>query len=109
MSTEKTRPFILAVGAVLLGVGLGVAGCVSVKAPEDINIGSRPGREPIDTSRVPPTRSHEEARQKLAGAYERIDYLEAKIRDLEDDKEELKKKRDEYKRKYKRLKDRYDD
>ncbi|MHC4799784.1 MAG: hypothetical protein ACYTF1_24380, partial [Planctomycetota bacterium] len=41
-----------------------LAGCVSVKAPERISIGDHPRR--IDSTRVPPTQSHEEARQLLA-------------------------------------------
>ena len=86
----------------------GLVGCVNVQAP-DVNVGSRPGRRQIDTSRLPPTRSHEEARQKLGEAYERIDYLEDKVGDLEKDKRKAKDERDEYKRKYKRAKDRYDD
>jgi outer membrane murein-binding lipoprotein Lpp len=93
----------------LLIVGTSLAGCVNVKAPEQINVGSRPGRRSLDTSSVPPTRSHLEARQKLAEAYDRIRYLEAKIDDLEEDKRELKEDRDDYKRKYKREKDRHDD
>ena len=79
------------------------AGCVSVKAPESINVNNRPSR--IDSSRVPKTRSHEEARQLLAEAYERNRYLESKVDKLERDKDELKEERDEYKRKYKRAKD----
>ncbi|MBN2560890.1 MAG: hypothetical protein JXQ75_08170 [Phycisphaerae bacterium] len=96
--------------AVLLTVTFGMAGCINVKAPENVTVGGAPrGRQPIDTSRLPPTRSHEEARQKLAEAYERIGYLEDKVRDLEEDKDKLKDKCDEYKRKYERAKDRYDD
>lgn len=87
----------------------GLAGCVNVQAPERIEVGSSPGREPIDTSRVPPTGSHEEARRKIAEAYQRIDYLDRKVRDLKEDKEKYKDERDEYKDKYKRLKKRYDD
>ncbi len=103
------RSLALLSAAALLVVGASFAGCVNVKAPEQINVGSRPGRQPIDTRHVPPTRSHQEARQKLAEAYDRISYLQAKNEDLEEDKRDLKKERDEYKRKYKREKDRNDD
>ena len=65
-------------------------GCVSVRAPERINVNSSPGRSRIDTSRVPPTRDHADAREKLAQAYDRIDYLERKVNYLEKDKDELK-------------------
>ncbi len=98
----KVRPF--AAGCVVLfAISVLLVGCVSVKAPESISIGDRPRR--IDSSRVPPTQSHEEARQRLAEAYERNRHLEAKVADLERDKEELKKERDEYKRQYKNAKD----
>ncbi|MHC4477467.1 MAG: hypothetical protein ACYTEL_17605 [Planctomycetota bacterium] len=80
-----------------------LAGCVSVKAPERISIGDHPRR--IDSTRVPPTQSHEEARQLLAEAYERNRYLEAKVADLERDKQKLKAERDEYKRRYKSVTD----
>lgn len=103
------RSLALLTVAALLVVGASLAGCINVKAPEQINVGSRPGRRSIDTSSVPPTRSHQEARQKLAQAYDRISYLEAKNDDLKEDKRELKEERDEYKRKYKREKDRHDD
>ena len=85
--------------AVLFALTVLLAGCVSVKAPEKISIGDHPHR--VDSTRVPRTRSHEEARQRLAEAHERIHYLEAKVTRLERDKEKLKTERDEYKRRYK--------
>lgn len=93
----------------LLGVMLGGAGCLSVRGPDEIsvNAGNRPRR--IDSSHVPPTRDHEDARHMLAEAYERNRYLEHKVEKLEKKKRELKAERDEYKRKYKREKDRNDD
>jgi len=92
------------VALVLVGLG-----CVNVKAPERIDVGGGgPGREPIDTSRVPPTASHEEARQRLGEAYERIRYLEGKVHGLEEDKRDLKREKEEYKKKYEREKDRRD-
>jgi len=106
---QGTRWLILFVMAVILVAGISLTGCINVKAPEEINVGSSPGRQPIDTSRLPRTQSHEEARQKLAEAYQRIDYLEDKVRDLDKDKRELKDERDDYKRKYKREKKRHDD
>lgn len=83
--------------------GAVLPGCVNVKAPERISVNERPAR--VDSSSVPPTRSHEEARQLLAEAYERNRYLEGKVERLERDKEELKRERDEYKRRA----ERYDD
>lgn len=91
-----------------LGLGL-LVGCLNVQAPEKIEIGSGRGREPIDTSRIPETRSHEEARQKLAEAYERIKYLEGKVNSLEKDKRELKKDKEDIKDKYEREKKRNKD
>lgn len=80
-----------------------LAGCVSIKAPERISIGDHPHR--IDSTRVPPTRSHEDARQLLAEAYERNRYLETQVAELKRDKQKLKTERDEYKRRYKSAKD----
>lgn len=97
------------IGLALLLPWLGGTGCVSLKAPEEINVNQSPGHARIDTSHIPPTRSHEEARQRLAEAYERINYLEAKVRELRHDKDELKRERDQYEDRYEHLKDRYDD
>jgi len=84
------------IGLVALGLAAAASGCVSVKAPERINYQSH--AEVADPSQVPPTESHEHARQKLAEAYSEIRYLRGKVRDLEDDKRELKDERDHYKR-----------
>ncbi len=76
-----------------LGIGLfALTGCFSVKAPEQINIGGGSSRpEPVDSRRVPPTTSHEHARQELAKAYQNIQYLER-------ENEKLRRKIDEMKR-----------
>lgn len=95
------------VAAVGLAGFLGGLGCVNVKAPDEVHVGGG-GRRPVDASNVPPTRSHEEARQYLAEAYDEIRYYQDKVRRLEDDKRELKKEKDEYKKKYEREKDRRD-
>jgi outer membrane murein-binding lipoprotein Lpp len=80
-----------------------LSGCVNVKAPEEINVGT--GRhQPVDASQVPPTKTHEEARQKLAEAYAEIRHLQSKVADLEKDKKELKAQREECEKKYKKLK-----
>ena len=98
------------------GAGLGLAcglfcwtGCVNVRGLEGINVDARHRPRRIDSSRVPPTHSHAEARQRLAEAYERNRYLEHKVGKLEDDKRKLKAQRDDYKRRYKREKKRHDD
>ena len=107
MTTNRT--LTCGTTAALLGIMLGGAGCLSVRGPDEINVnaGNRPGR--IDSRHVPPTRDHEEARQRLAEAYERNRYLEHKVEKLEKKNREAKEERDEYKRKYKREKDRNDD
>ncbi|MFH1419612.1 MAG: hypothetical protein ABII12_15150 [Planctomycetota bacterium] len=104
----RTRWLGLPILAAAFSAALFIGGCISVKAPEEINVGSQ-RRRPADTSRVPHTSSHEEARQKLAEAYEEIRHLENKARDLENDKRKCKRERDEYKDKYEHLRDRYDD
>lgn len=107
MATNRTLTRRMTVA--LLGIMLGAAGCLNVQGPDEINVsaGNRPKR--IDSGRVPTTRSHEEARRRLAEAYGRNQYLEHKVEKLEKKNRELKEERDEYKRKYKREKGRNDD
>lgn len=85
-----------------------LGGCLNVKAPEQINVGTS-RRPPVDASSVPPTRDHAEARQKLAEAYDEIQHLQRRIRDLESDKASCKRKLKDCERKYDDLKDRYED
>jgi hypothetical protein len=85
-------------GWVLLAVGglLWVTtGCVSVKAPERINVGGSSRPEPVDSSRVPNPRTLEEARAELRKAYSNIQWLEDEVADLEKDKAKYKRERDE--------------
>jgi outer membrane murein-binding lipoprotein Lpp len=99
------RPRWLAalIPAGVLATAFILSGCVNVKAPEEINLGT--GRhQPVDASQVPPTATHEEARQKLAEAYAEIRHLQSKVADLEKDKKELKAQREECEKKYKKLK-----
>jgi len=100
----------LVAGIVVAGIAVVVldGGCVNVKAPEQISVGNG-GSSKIDSTRIPPTANHEEAKRELRRAYYEINRLKKEIEDLEEDKDELKAEREEYKRKYDRLKDRYDD
>ena len=85
---------VLAMG----GLCWSIAGCVNVKAPEKIEVGG--GRaERVDSTRIPDTASHEEARQELRKAY-------AYIRDLEHDRERLEAKANKYKHERDEYKDR---
>ncbi len=85
-------------------------GCVSVKAPERIDIDrGRARRRPIDTRSIPSTSSHEDARRKLGEAHAEINDLRAKNRNLEKDKRELKQDVKECERQLDRCEDRYDD
>lgn len=81
------------IGAAALA--LPAAGCVSVKAPERIEIGNSSRPERVDSSRVPPTSSHEHARQELARAYENIRWLERENQRLERKAAEYKRERDD--------------
>ncbi len=82
---------------VLAAVGLVlVSGCLSVQAPREINIGGNSSN--VDSSRVPETASHEEARAELRKSY-------AYIRELEDKKAEYKRERDRYKKRLKKYED----
>lgn len=87
------------------GALLGLAGCVT--APEKIEVSVDGGRRPppVDSSRVPATASHEEARHELAKAYENIRYLEEENRRLEEKARKYKREREDCE---KRL-DRYED
>ncbi len=83
-------------------------GCMNIKAPENISVDTG-RRQHVDASQVPPTSTHEEARQRLAEAYAEIRRLEGKIAGLEKDKRELKTEKEDCEKKYKRLRDRYND
>ncbi len=100
-------------GMIAAAAGVMMAACVScvnVKAPENIEIGSRGSSSArVDSSRVPNPQTLEEARRDLHDAYARIQQLERQNADLERDKRKYKDERDDYKDKYKRLKDRYED
>lgn len=74
------------------------AGCVSVKAPERIEVGGGSRPEPVDSSRVPNPRTLEEARVDLRKAYANIQWLEGEVADLEKDKAKYKRERDKYKK-----------
>jgi len=94
----------------------GPFGCVQASADKplvQIDLGGEP--EPIDASSVPPTSSHEEARQRLAEAYahiralqRQVQRLENKIDDLKKDLKEVKKERDHYEDLYKDCRKRYE-
>ncbi|MFQ6049259.1 MAG: hypothetical protein ACE5K7_07840 [Phycisphaerae bacterium] len=76
-------------------------GCMNIEAPREIRIGAGPTQAELDSTRIPKTTSHEQARQELRKAYYRIGQLER-------ENARLRQQRDEYKAKYKRLRDRYE-
>jgi predicted RNase H-like nuclease (RuvC/YqgF family) len=78
----------------LLVASLAGAGCVSVKTPEKIEIGTS-APEPVDSSRLPQTASHEECRQELYKAYQNIQYLERENQRLKEKADKYKRERDE--------------
>ena len=87
-------------------------GCVSVKAPERVEIGTGSRTEAVDSSEVPNPRTLEEARYELRKAYGRIKYLEDKVADLEHDKAKCKREKDRYKKErdhYKKMLKEYKD
>ncbi|MFH1747731.1 MAG: hypothetical protein ABIG44_11905 [Planctomycetota bacterium] len=93
---------------VLVAGGLlwAMVGCVSVTAPEKIEMGGRAQPEPVDSSQIPPTASHEEARQELTKAYRWVKHVERENEDLRDKADEYKRERDKYKKERDRYKDR---
>ena len=97
----STRVWCLLAAGCLLWAAVG---CVSVTAPRSVEIGSsRP--EPVDSSRVPATASHEEARRELHKAYQNLQYLERENRQLEEKAAKYKRQRDECKDRLERYED----
>ena len=89
----RARLWLGLVAAGLLG---SATGCVSIRAPEKIEIGdSRP--EPVDSSRVPNPATLEEARGELHKAYENIQYLERDNQRQRDKADKYKRERVQYK------------
>jgi hypothetical protein len=82
-------------------------GCVNIDPNVKVDMRSRP--EPVDSSRVPQTASHEEARRELNKAYQNIQWLERELARQERKKDEYKRERDRYKKQRDRYKDRLDD
>ncbi len=85
------------------------AGCLSVRAPENIQIGSGPRSADVDSSTIPQTRTHEQAKAELVKAYQQIRYLEHQNDRCKDKLEDARERAEEYEDKYERLEDKYDD
>lgn len=90
----------------LLAAGLmwWTTGCVSVKAPERIEIGGG-SPPPVDSSRLPPTQTHQECRDELVRAYQNIQHLERENAELRQKVEKHKRERDECRQRLKRYED----
>lgn len=91
----STRSWVLLAVGGLLWV---TTGCVSVKAPERIDVGGSRRPEPVESSRVPNPRTLEEARAELRKAYANIQWLEDEAADLDKDKAGYKRERDKYRK-----------
>lgn len=78
------------------------AGCVTVDRPL-VEVRQEP--EPVDSRRIPVTRTHEEARGELTRAYSRIQQLERDNAALQRDRERYKRERDECRDRLKRYED----
>lgn len=79
-------------------------GCVSVQAPERIDIGSSRS-EPVDSSQVPQTSSHEEAQVELRKAYGYIRDLEQRVDKLKREKKECEREREKCEERLERYED----
>ena len=96
----------LVTAAVLTMVLWPTAGCFQL----NVDAGTPERREqPPDSSRVPPTRDHEHARQELERAYRYMRVLEHENDKLDKDKQKLKREKKEYKDYEDRYKDCMDD
>ncbi len=100
MRRATTIGLLTAATAVLLLAG----GCINVKAPEKISIGSEPP-PPVDSSRIPETTTHEEARAELVKAYQNIQYLERENSRLHAKADEYKHERDDCRKRLKKFED----
>jgi predicted RNase H-like nuclease (RuvC/YqgF family) len=97
---------MIRVGHIVIGAtGLLLAGCVSVKAPERIDIGGG-GPEPVDSSRVPHPATLDEAQAELNKAYRYVGHLEQENRRLESKSERYKRERDRSEQKLEDCEDR---
>jgi len=85
------------------------AGCFSARAPENIYIGGGPRSADVDSSTVPRTRTHEEAKAELVKAYQQIRYLEHENDRCMGKLEDADERAEEYEDKYEDLEDKYDD
>jgi len=92
---SMSRWLLIAVGSLAWAAG----GCVSVQAPERVEVSTGRRVEPVDSSRIPATASHEEARAELRKAY-------AYIQDLERRNAELGEKATRYKNEREKCEDR---
>ncbi len=82
-------------------------GCV--QAPREINIGtSRDRPEPVDSSRVPRTSSHDDCRYELQKAYDNLRYIERENARLKDKAAEYKRERDDARHERERYEDELD-
>jgi len=98
--------FKMALGGVVLGFVLIVlGGCVQLPGNVDVQVGNPSSSPRVDSTRIPPTSSHEEARQELQKAYGYIRGLERKVNKLEEDKSELKAQVSQLKKRLKRYED----
>ena len=91
---------------VAVGLLVGLAGCVSVKAPERITVGggrSRP--EPVDSDRVPHPDTLDEAQRELNRAYANLQYLERENARLGDKAAKYKRERDDCRDRLERYED----
>ncbi len=92
-ATVARRVMLLAGLSVLAWVAAApIAGCLKIGGNEPLVRVNAPAPEPapVDTSRVPPVNSVEEGRQRLAEAYQRIDYLQQQLDDARRDNARLK-------------------
>ncbi len=86
-----------------------LSGCVSINDPKGFDITGVGAPKRIDSTHVPPTNTHAEARRLLEEAYERNGYLEERCAKLEAENRKLEAERDEFEDRYEMLKDRYED
>jgi len=94
------------IAVILLALcGLQFVGCYSIKVDANVPEGVISTSPRVDSSRVPQPKTLSESQEELNRAYSRIQQLERKVQNLEEDKAELKAKNSRLEKRLERYED----